>query len=894
MLLGSVREHLRSCAKDEAGRLSADKEQPSGQRSATMAYPADSPAGDSVRRRTSSQLSATTPLAGTSEKRLRRRWRTQGRSTSLKHVPGVQPPTRLASLKHKTMEEERLIAASLRNNPAIRRVANFTEEQIQYLVDSAWKEDVQDGWILMSEGSLHNAVFHIVAHGSFEVEAHEQFEVVDLGGMLYLSRPAAPPTADVWRTRKHFKTVRRVGRLGSFGAPSMIYGTPRLATVTAREKSEVWTICHADFRAMQLQALQQGGIPQKSLCEEKLLAEALSGNDNLQPTSRLDNGHVEQLVAGACREEVPAGRVIMQEGELNANCFYILSEGQMQVGSQEAFRVVRKEGLAASFLCRPAEAQADTCMDQASVQQTAVLEPGAIFGEESMLNCAPRTCTAQALTHCVLWSIDRSTFQNIQMAASEDHLRGRVKYLEGIDSLSAFSKEERQKIAGAMEWRKLAQDAAIASKGSPCLTFFVLLEGTVRVTGHADAATELTADPEGKIMHYFGRDAIEGDATWQENIVVTSASASALVLEYDTFHKVWDRLLEAAPRVEFKREPTSSKLFDKTRGLTLENLEMLGDIGTVEFLGSVRLCQHRKTHEVYVLKSMSKGLLSQKGFRKALVRERMLWMEMISPFIVRMSASFNEPHFVSYLLEAALGGELSTMYAQRGLYGNEDAARYYVAGVLLALEHMHKRCIIYRNIKPRNVLLDARGRPKITDMALAKLVPGYTFTTCGTPFYMAPEIISGIGHNRAVDWWALGCLACELVTEHSPFEAELPMEVYARVMQGVLKVRFDSCSEDLRSLLVALLKPQAVDRLPMLQGGPQNVIDHAWFRSFDWAAMRSGSLRPPAEADVPPSPMPPKEMQEGLLAQFSTWADPLPVHVECEDEDIMWEDEFAS
>merc|ERR1719327_1965474 len=138
-------------------------------------------------------------------------------------------------------------------------------------------------------------------------------------------------------------------------------------------------------------------------------------------------------------------------------------------------------------------------------------------------------------------------------------------------------------------------------------------------------------------------------------------------------------------------------------------------------------------------------------------------------------------------MEVALGGELYATYNVHSLWGSERHAKFYLAGVALAFEHLHERFVIYRDLKPENVLLNVAGRPKLTDMGLAKFAIEKTYTTCGTPDYFAPEVISTTGHNRAVDWWALGILIFELMTGHPPFEANDPMQTYMKVMQGIEK-----------------------------------------------------------------------------------------------------------
>merc|ERR1712048_1190105 len=129
--------------------------------------------------------------------------------------------------------------------------------------------------------------------------------------------------------------------------------------------------------------------------------------------------------------------------------------------------------------------------------------------------------------------------------------------------------------------------------------------------------------------------------------------------------------------------------------------------------------------------------------------------------------------------------------------GRSPHAKFYVAGTVFAFEHLHSKKIIFRDLKPENLLLNSQGRVKLTDLGLAKVVIGKTFTTCGTPDYFAPELIAQKGHTRAVDWWTLGILTFELLGGHPPFEAASPMQIYQKVNKGINKVQFPNPPERL-------------------------------------------------------------------------------------------------
>jgi cGMP-dependent protein kinase len=243
---------------------------------------------------------------------------------------------------------------------------------------------------------------------------------------------------------------------------------------------------------------------------------------------------------------------------------------------------------------------------------------------------------------------------------------------------------------------------------------------------------------------------------------------------------------------------------------------------------------------------LSKGYVVKCGMQTSVKREKDLQLMCNSSFIVKLFETFNSDQSLLLLLELALGGELYATYNKKGLHGQVPHAKFYVGGTLFAFDHLHSKKIIFRDLKPENVLLTNEGRVKLTDLGLAKQTAGKTFTTCGTPDYFAPEMINSKGHTHAVDWWCLGILLFELMTGHPPFESPSPMQTYAKVRAGILKVKFPgklkgACEE----LVKGLCSANATDRLPMKKQGSENVQKHVWYEGFDWRAMENLTLKPP-------------------------------------------------
>jgi len=248
--------------------------------------------------------------------------------------------------------------------------------------------------------------------------------------------------------------------------------------------------------------------------------------------------------------------------------------------------------------------------------------------------------------------------------------------------------------------------------------------------------------------------------------------------------------------------------------------------------------------------------------------------------------TFNGDQSLYFLLELALGGELYATYNKKGLFGKAPEAKFYVAGTLFAFEHLHSKNIVFRDLKPENLLLTDKGKVKLTDMGLAKVCLGKTFTTCGTPDYFAPELIASKGHNHAVDWWTLGILTFELMSGHPPFESASPMQIYSKVQKGIAKVSFPKALKgDIETLVKGLCAPNPADRLPMKKGDTQNVKNAAWFKGFDWAKMFDLSLEPPYKPAV-------KSKKD--KANFSARKEDMPPQIPYKDPKTGWDKDFAT
>jgi len=272
--------------------------------------------------------------------------------------------------------------------------------------------------------------------------------------------------------------------------------------------------------------------------------------------------------------------------------------------------------------------------------------------------------------------------------------------------------------------------------------------------------------------------------------------------------------------------------------------EKLKDFETLRILGSgtfgrVQLVRHKQNTCYYAMKVLRKSEIIRLKQVEHVHNERNILSSTKHPFIVNLFTSFQDDHNLYIVLEYIQGGELFSRLRKVGRF-NIPTATFYSAQVVLAIEHLHSMNIIYRDLKPENILIDAQGYLKLVDLGFAKKIDDKAWTLCGTPDYLAPEVIYGKGYGKGVDWWALGILIYELLIGYPPFYDDNPFSVYEKILQG--KVSYpglmDAYSKD---LVKKLLQADRTKRLGCMKGGVDEIKKHKFYKDIDFDQLRSRS-----------------------------------------------------
>ncbi|CAG9858946.1 unnamed protein product [Phyllotreta striolata] len=277
-------------------------------------------------------------------------------------------------------------------------------------------------------------------------------------------------------------------------------------------------------------------------------------------------------------------------------------------------------------------------------------------------------------------------------------------------------------------------------------------------------------------------------------------------------------------------------------GFDIDDFNIIKTIGTGTF-GRVLLCKNKDTDEYGAMKVLCLADIIRLKQVEHVKNEKNILQEIRHPFVVNLLWCDRDDICIYMLFEYVCGGELFSYLRNAGRFAN-STANFYTSEIVSALEYLHAKSIVYRDLKPENLLLDREGHLKITDFGFAKKLTDRTWTLCGTPEYLAPEIIQSKGHNKAVDWWALGVLIYEMLVGYPPFYDDNPFGIYEKILGGKIEWprHIDNIAKD---LIKKLLVQDRTKRLGNMKCGADDIKRHRWFKGIDWGDVLLRKLQPP-------------------------------------------------
>ncbi|KAJ9657369.1 cytochrome c oxidase subunit 1 [Neophaeococcomyces mojaviensis] len=381
---------------------------------------------------------------------------------------------------------------------------------------------------------------------------------------------------------------------------------------------------------------------------------------------------------------------------------------------------------------------------------------------------------------------------------------------------------------------------------------------------------------------------------------------------------------EPPPAEDIPSDANEKAVGFSSKTLKFSDFELLQTLGTGTF-ARVWLCRFKNTKpedrkKVFALKVLKKvDVVKLKQVEHVRNERNVLAAVAGHPFITQMLASFSDSHSLYMLLEYTPGGEIFS-YLRRARRFPFPTVQFYAAEITLILAYLHDvQHVAYRDLKPENILLDAEGHLKLVDFGFAKYLPPsstpqqqtdqtnsdqnstntngeanssqqgtqqsqqppaqhgtVTYTLCGTPEYLAPEVIRNTGHGTAVDWWALGILVYEMLIGQPPFWDQNPMRIYEQIVQGHIRFPVPSSSPHssrhslhiprvARDFILALCKTDPTERLGHIAGGSKRVMQHHFFDGVNWDEIYFRRRR---------GPIIPRVEWEGDAGNFDEYPDP--------------------
>eukprot|EP01064_Diplonema_japonicum_P037210 TRINITY_DN8660_c0_g1_i1.p1 TRINITY_DN8660_c0_g1~~TRINITY_DN8660_c0_g1_i1.p1 ORF type:complete len:399 (+),score=62.10 TRINITY_DN8660_c0_g1_i1:50-1246(+) len=274
-----------------------------------------------------------------------------------------------------------------------------------------------------------------------------------------------------------------------------------------------------------------------------------------------------------------------------------------------------------------------------------------------------------------------------------------------------------------------------------------------------------------------------------------------------------------------------------------DDFKMLSKIGEGNY-AVVLLVKQKGTGDYLAMKILNKNMLIERDEVEHTRTERAVLEKANHPFLVKMRYAFQTADKLYLVMNFANGGELFSHLKKEKRF-DEERARFYAAEIALGIQYLHDRGIVYRDLKPENVLLDAEGHIALTDFGLSKMMKESerTKTFCGTPEYLAPEILLNKGHGKPVDWWSFGTLLFEMIVGIPPFYSTDTKEMYDMILHADLFIP-EFVTPQATDLLIHLLARDPKHRLGTGPDGPREVLNHEFFSSVDWDALYERKVRP--------------------------------------------------
>ncbi|RHY87303.1 hypothetical protein DYB37_004957 [Aphanomyces astaci] len=671
--------------------------------------------------------------------------------------------------------------------------------------------------------------------------------------------------------------------------------TDRKVSIAMREKRDAQRRGDVFAESIQFDDDYQPNTVPKPEDTMQRIKEALGRNALMSIVSELD---IDVMAGFMVSKKFDRGDVVINEGD-TGDFFYVVESGTYDVSIAGGVVGTVKVGgsfgeLALLYNCpraatvtttdsgvlwaldrvtfrwivaRNAEDQLDECKKfLRNVPEYSWPQDGEYFGERALMTHEPRAANVTAETDVVAFALDRQAFDEILGSLREVIDRNMsMRVIQSVPILKSLLPSSLATLFAALTAKTFNDGERVITEGAPGTTFYIIKTGHAIVSKasgssiFAIASSTVVEIAKLSVGDYFGEMALLNDEPRKAN-VVASGTLECFVLERA-------KLLGPLQDI-LNREAEDRKIeLNAREEVQFNDLQVLRTLGTGTF-GRVKLVKHKVSGRAYAMKVMQKSQVVAYKQQVNILNEKNLLAMCNHPFILKLFQAFKDQQCLYLLMEVqreyniAISGELfAYLHNSERPSGRlpNDHARFYASHVILALEYLHDRNIIYRDLKPENLLIDQEGYIKVVDFGFAKVCADRTYTLCGTPEYLAPELVLGKGHNKVpplfplvftpslppfsdlvggqgVDYWAYGVLIYEMTVGCSPFVGNNPSD-QIQICRNIVKepLRFPSwIPGSCKDIVTKLLDRDVSKRMGCNHGGTHAIRTHPWFHGIEW------------------------------------------------------------
>ena len=407
------------------------------------------------------------------------------------------------------------------------------------------------------------------------------------------------------------------------------------------------------------------------------------------------------------------------------------------------------------------------------------------------------------------------------------------EHLSKIVLFKSFSQIKLDKLINLIHIEQYKTGEKIIKEGQKSEKFYIVKNGQVEVFQKTIYLRTLNS------MEYFGeRGLLQNEA--RSATVIAKNNVDLYCLDKESFNLNLSVLMSNYLH-------KSLSLHDET--VTLDDLLFLKKIGKGSY-GSVSLVMNERTQFPYAIKAISKNLINEEKIHNNIQLEKNVLLKIDHPFIVKLVKCLKDKTNIYFLMEYIKGKVLFEVIRDIGLL-NKEQTNFYIASMIIAIHYLHERKIIYRDIKPENIIIKENGYLKLIDFGTAKEIEDRTKTIIGTPHYMAPEIIMGGGYSFQVDYWSISICMYEFMCGEVPFadREEDPMEIYFEIINNHLTfpTQYIKIDKDFKHLMKKMLDKNPSYRLANFYSIKNNI----WFKDFKWDELSNLNLKAPYLPIIP-------------------------------------------